>query len=173
MRRVKPDLTLIADASVAPLEERCGWAGWCKGDGRGSVSSNGPLPWAASSTLAELRAIAAMLSYLDESGYIREADRAIMIQSDCQPALSQIYRHLPSARLQQHAESAAISTKKKRRRIGPGNHRAIKDIARVLERHNLTALIRHVRGHKAGDGRNWVNRECDRLAKLGRKQAIA
>lgn len=33
-------------------------------------------------------------------------------------------------------------------------------------------ILRHVRGHKGGSGRNWVNNECDRIAKRYMRQAL-
>jgi hypothetical protein len=67
-------------------------------------------------------------------------------------------------------------------RVGPAKRRpvaatarGIEAIATIVEALELSVIVRHVRGHQPGDastgqGRNFVNRTCDRLAKAGMKQ---
>lgn len=167
----KPDITLFADASVSEKEERAGWGAWIKGDDRYPLTLSGGLPWHPNSGVAELRALRCAIAAASEKGYFRPADKVIMVQSDNSDALGWILGLCPGAKNRPHGNSAQVARRRKRMRLMPFREDA-DAIVEVLGRHSLRATVRHVRGHTSGTGRQWVNRECDRLAKLGRSQDI-
>lgn len=167
---MKPDVTVFADASMHPGERRCGWGAWIKGDGRPSLSAGGALPFNQSTSICELEALAAALEHAERHNYFVDADKAVMLQCDNVNALGAIRGRRPAVLISDHADSALINTRKKEE---PADMRAAIDrIFAVTDGAGLTVILRHVRGHMGGDGRNYVNRLCDRLAKEGRRQAL-
>lgn len=162
---MRPHVTMFSDASVFIDRKKSGWGFWIKGDDRDSMSAGGPIDvFSPSSEVAELDAIANGLTCAEAAGYFRETDGIIMIQSDSVAALA-IVKAIIGATVNSHAESAQISNRKKP--LTPHQAETVARIKGVLSRHNLSVQVRHVRGHKAGGGRNWVNELCDKLAKRG------
>lgn len=167
----KPCLTMFSDASIFPDRRRSGWGFWIKGDGRDSLSAGGPLKvFHDSSTVAELEAMANGLARARVTGYFRPDDRIIMLQTDSTEALSCLLHVRPTIEISQHEASAPVNRRKKP--LDARREAAVKAVLREIDGQGLTPIIRHVRGHKAGNGRNWVNRLCDRLAKDGANQEV-
>lgn len=167
---MKPDITMFADASLNPNTKTSGWGFWIKGDGRESLSAGGPLRnFHSNSCVAELEAIANGLDCASASGYFRPSDVTIMIQSDSLEALGCLLQARPSIVNSKHEAGASVTVR--RRRMNDRHEAAVRHILKIIDRHGLSAAIRHVRGHKGGGGRNWVNRLCDSLANKGRKAA--
>lgn len=165
---IKPDLTMFSDASVLPVVSLSGWGFWIKGDGRDSMYAGGPLQtFDPSSTVAELEAMANGLACAKAAGYFRATDATIMLQCDSADALA-ILRYLrPALTESRHKDSHPLPNRRKKpmeRQIVAARH-----VLAVLDECGLVPVLRHVRGHKQGDGRNWVNRLCDGLAKKGAK----
>lgn len=166
---MSPDLTLFADASVDPMAKKSGWGFWMKGDDRLAIYAGGPLKLFDPNTCtAELEAIANGLWFADTQRYFTSLDSMIMLQSDNVDALGCIKKARPSAVERKHADGAHISDRNKP--LLPRQVIAVEAILAVIDRHGLTITLRHVRGHKGGSGRNWVNRLCDQLANEGRKK---
>ena len=162
---MKPDVTMFSDASVFADRRKSGWGFWIKGDDRDSMSAGGPIEvFHPNSDRAELDAIANGLACADAAGYFRPSDRLIMIQSDNAGALM-VLQAATQAINRPHEESAELHRRKKP--LDAHQQAAADRITAIIRRHGLTVLVRHVRGHKDGGGRNWVNRLCDRLAKQG------
>lgn len=163
---VRPNVTIFADASCFHLTGKAGWGAWAKGDDRKSASWGGPLEFHEDVAVLELRALANMIEVLIENRYLVEADRAVMLQSDSTTALGLIKRHIPSSVESRHREGVAITNRKKPN--PPGSDVELARIAKMLS--GRMVILRHVRGHTQGEGRQWVNRLCDRLAKDGAKR---
>lgn len=160
----RPQVTMFTDASVMPKKLSSGWACWIKGDGRESSSFHGRLKsYHPDSTVAELEAIANGLMSAAETGYFRPEDRLIMLQTDSAFALSCIRLARPEIQIRGHATSAHIPTRRKK--LSPRLKAPVDVILTTLDALSLDVIVRHVRGHKEGGGRQWVNRHCDRLAK--------
>lgn len=160
----KPSVTMFTDASVLPLVKSSGWACWIKGDGRDSASFHGKLrSYHPDSTVAELEAIANGLLTAADFGYFRPEDSLIMIQTDSVHALACLRKIRPDIEIRNHAEAATIITRRKK--LHPRLQAPVDVIVDALDNLKLNAVVRHVRGHKEGRGRQWVNRHCDQLAK--------
>lgn len=167
---MKPNVTFFADASVSPEQKASGFGFWIKGDNRPSIHGGGPLKrFSPITMIAELEAIANGLTIADQRGYFSAFDRIILIQSDNVAALSCIRKLDPSARVNNHADSAKITIRKKG--LCQRAEAATRQILTICNRHNLQITLRHVRGHQPGGGRNWVNALCDALANKGRHEA--
>jgi ribonuclease HI len=168
---MSPDLTLFADASVDPKTKKSGWGFWMKGDDRSAIYAGGPLKiFTPNTSIAELEAIANGLWFADAQGYFAASDGLIMIQSDNTEALGCIRKIRPSSVERKHSDGAHIPHRKKD--LLPRQGFAVESILTIADRHKLTISLRHVKGHRVGGGRNWVNRLCDRLANEGRKAPI-
>lgn len=169
---MKADITMFADASVQPKIRSAGWGFWIKGDGRSALSAGGHIPQFTSDTsVAELEAILSGLSFAQEQDYFLPADSSILIQSDCSPALAALRALRPEIAVSAHAESAPIHPRRKK--LKSREQSVVDRIFAVTDGVGLTIAVRHVRGHKTGDGRNWVNRHCDKLAKMGARAGAA
>jgi ribonuclease HI len=163
---IKPDLTMFSDASVFPNEKISGWGFWLKGDGRESMFAGGPLrAFDANTTVAELEAMANGLACAKASGYFADGDQVIMLQTDSTDALGCLRFLRPDLAESKHENSHPIPPRRKR--PAPRQLAAAQHVLAILDEFELVAILRHVKGHKTGGGRNWVNRLCDRLAKDG------
>lgn len=169
---MKADITMFADASVQPKIRSAGWGCWIKGDGRSAVSAGGHIQeFTRDTSVAELEAILNGLSFAREQGYFLPADSSILIQSDCSPALAALRWLRPGIVVSAHADSAPIHPRRKQLRLREQS--VVDRIFNVTDGAGLTIAVRHVRGHTSGDGRNWVNRHCDKLAKKGARAGAA
>lgn len=159
-------ITVFVDASHCPHTRAAGWGAWAKGDGwdRG-ITCGGPIKVTTNnSSEAEIAAMAAALQVLADGDCL--TFQTVMLQSDNLRTLQLIYQTLPSCRISNHAESAAIPTSKLH--ASPTEKSALRIIHAIL--HQFNVFVRHVRGHRQGDGRNWVNRTCDDIAKRHMRQ---
>lgn len=74
-----------------------------------------------------------------------------------------IVRSLPTtawSRSDDQRDSSSAPTKKKLSPAETASLAVIQDAAG-----NRPIFLRHIKGHKSGTGRNWVNSQCDRVAK--------
>ena len=160
--------TIITDASLCGQTGASGWAAWAK-----SYTSPVSQSWSGAlkaspnnSGEAELYAIANGLHVAVKSGML-DGISDIMIQSDATIALGWIVRLVPCATISAHKNSSPLSIPK----INPTQNvsAAIAHIRNICDMLNVKITLRHVRGHTAGNGRHWVNRKCDQLAKAAMK----
>lgn len=164
-------LTLFVDASWCPETHAAGWGAWAKRDDWQRGRTFGAPFKAAMRTIgdAEIAGIANALHQL--AGWDALAGvRSVMVQCDCIQALETLVR-LGGAQVSNHADGARIWPRLKR-----GIYTRVEQAAALRIRELLgerTLVVRHVRGHQAGGSRQWVNRECDRLAKRGMRDARA
>ena len=164
--------TIMTDASLCGQTGAAGWAAWVKSD-----TSTVSRTWSGalkvtpnSSAEAELFAIANGLLMAAKSGAL-DGVAEVMLQSDATNALGWIVRLVPSAAISAHANSAPVSIPGVK--PTPNVEAAIAVICKVSDRLGLKLTCRHVRGHTFGDGRQWVNRKCDELAKAAMRAARA
>lgn len=153
-------MTLFCDASFCGGTRAAGWGAWAKCDGwEHGQTFGGPLPIVNNASCAELHAIKCALTRLADANYLDRV-ASVMVQSDSTRALGAIIYGLPNVRNKPHSTSAHIGNI---RFLEPDEQKAIRVIHGLLARKRV--IVRHVRGHKPGDKRQWVNRQCDAIAK--------
>lgn len=169
----RPAVSIFADASFCQQTGSAGWGGWMVGGGLRAQTAGGPLrERCLTSHEAEALALANALHVAKARGYLRHG-MLVMLQSDCAPVLSHLRRRLPSTVDAPMASIVdGISCPQAKKPPSPAIARAMEAIAAMAEALDLRFVVRHVRGHQGGDastgqGRNFVNRGCDRLAKAG------
>lgn len=170
-------VTMFTDASVHPQLGTAGWGAWIKGDGRNSKTFSGPLAtnndpreprFQGSSNKAELMAMSEALQAAYAAGYFTADDNLLMMQTDCSAAIALILAAIPRARFSAHADGLQQVYPRSMENICRHERAALNHISYrllTINTHQETLLtLRHVKGHKNGSNRQWVNRECDRLA---------
>lgn len=170
-------VTMFTDASVHPQLGTAGWGAWIKGDGRTSKTFSGHLAtnsdpreprFQGSSNKAELLAMSEALQAAYTAGYFTEDDNLLMMQTDCSAAIALILAALPRARFSAHADGLQQVYPRSMEGICHHEKAALNMIGYRLLTINthqeMLLTLRHVKGHKNGSNRQWVNRECDRLA---------
>lgn len=170
-------VTLFTDASVHPQLGTAGWGAWIKGDGRNSKTFHGPLAtnndprelrFQGSSNMAELMAMSEALQAAYAAGYFNDEDSHLMMQTDCSAAIALILTAIPRSRFSPHADGLQQVFPRAMVDINRHEREAVQAISYrllTINSHQETLLtLRHVKGHKHGSNRQWVNRECDRLA---------
>lgn len=149
-------LTIFVDASYCQKTKVAGYGSWAKRrDWAIGRFGGGTVEGCKDAAEAELRAIAHALEAVEMAADVE----CIMIQSDCLRALHLIRILVPDAYASFQYGTAPIPTAP----IAPSNHERdslhrIRDVGRRI-------MLRHVKGHKEGDGRQWVNAQCDKVAK--------
>ncbi|MGK9084882.1 hypothetical protein KXR64_16975 [Brucella intermedia] len=163
-------ITLFVDASHCPSTKVGGWGAWAKQAGwpNGKLfggAFKGAIP---NSAEAELCAIANAMQSLDCHGLLGDGVK-VLVQSDCLRALGLIASAVSSCEVNNHPDGCPIqkSTATKPTTL---EAKALA-VINALVPENQRLGLRHVRGHKAGKGRSWVNRQCDSIAKGYMKQA--
>jgi ribonuclease HI len=165
----KPSLTIFADASIYADRSIAGWGGWARGDDREPVVFGGPAPFDRDSAIVELWALALMAQHLNQTGYLRDGDTSILLQSDSIGALAALRNKLPQA-YPAKGSDVAISrmNKVKAQAVEP-----LRIIGGLLSRASVI-YVKHVRGHQGGGAaRSWVNEACDRRAKAEARAQFA
>lgn len=156
-------VTVFADASHCHQTLAAGWGAWAKGDGweRG-LTFGGPIKAAvANAAEAEMAAMANAVVRLHNNGKL-DGIKRVMLQSDCLRVLQLILQAFPRADPSDHKDGAAVIST--RLLPSPMESKGLAVICEVLS-DCPTILVRHVRGHQNGDGRQWVNRVCDDIAR--------
>lgn len=157
-------VTLFCDASYCHDTRAGGWGAWAKADGWAKGETfGGALPFVyTAASEAELAAIACATDYLTEGGVLAPATM-LMVQTDSARALQVILSHIPGATLRTHRDSGTVSIPKRPITLTPREEIAVSHLTELMN--PVTVLCRHVRGHRKGDNRQWVNRTCDDIAK--------
>lgn len=154
-------ITLFVDASHCPETMAAGWGAWAIQDSwkMGKLFSGRIHQEVLNSSEAEIYGVANAVRYLASRQMIRTS--SIMIQCDNLRALQLIMVAIPHAENRPHKNSANIEG------VPPlpslAESKAIEMLAKDLG-HLKFVYVRHIKGHSAGTGRNWVNRKCDQLA---------
>jgi ribonuclease HI len=166
---VKPNVTIFADASVDARTGAAGWGAWIKADGIDSISHLGSLREAITDvSRAELYAIA---NALVVARACKVLSGHVLVESDCAHALAMLLKAFPGAI--DNPAAGGLRVGPRRRGIPSEAKPAIKIIRAIVAENRITLAVRHVRGHRPGDGRNWVNRACDKIARRHMRAARA
>lgn len=157
-------LTLFADASHCPKTGACGWGAWARRDGWDKGEFLGaqfktPMKNIAE---AELCALANALYHLDSKNLL-DGVTGIMLQSDNLRCLSIIASRVPNVVIRNHEEAAKVPLLSPGAILSKIELKAVPTFETIRLRLSYMA-VRHVKGHKAGEGRQWVNRQCDEIA---------
>ena len=160
--------TIISDASFVPHSKTSSWGAWVKADGKPSETYGGLIRRECNdSTDAEICALANALYKAISTGLV-EPNTEVMLQSDSTQALGLLKKLVPNVSVRNHKDSAELAVFRKPQLCGGLRAEAAKVVERIATAHGLTIVLRHVRGHKAGGGRQWVNRKVDSIAKAAR-----
>jgi ribonuclease HI len=156
-------LTLFCDASHCSRTLCAGWGAWAKREEweRGRIFGGPLTSKPTNSTEAELAAIANALQQLAGSGDLAGI-KTLMIQSDSLAALA-VVRSLPTAAWSRSDDRRDSSSAPAKKRLSASDTASLSIIREAAGRRPL--FLRHIKGHKSGTGRNWVNGQCDRVAK--------
>lgn len=152
-------LTLFVDASHCQHTKVAGFGAWAKrkdwptGRFFGNVVEG-----ARNSSEAELRAIALSLEACLAVKALDGVD-CIIVQSDSLRALQLLNLFVADAHVSNRAGTAPIPSTM----LKPTDHER-ESLAQIRDMNHRLAL-RHVKGHKGGDGRQWVNNQCDQVAR--------
>lgn len=158
---MKPDVTIFADASVDPKTGLAGWACWMKGGSAESIVRGAALKKAVTDTTeAELLALANAMHVAQAAALLHGH---VMLQSDCAYALGCILKEVKDATQSPVKDGHVVPMRRKK--MPPEYLAPIALIDNIRRQTGITIVVRHVRGHQEGDGRNWVNRKCDAVAK--------
>lgn len=155
-------ITLFVDASHCPNTLAAGYGAWAIKDGweKGKVFGGRISKEVLNSGEAEVCAIVEAVKYMRVRGFLE--DSTLMVQSDSHRALQLFLMALPDAQIRQHADSknwvpGPVSAT-------PTEKWAMEALTRDLG-HFPYLYVRHIKGHASGEGRNWVNRRCDAVAR--------
>lgn len=157
-------LTLFADASFCPRTGAAGWGSWAIKDGwpRGKCLG-GPLRRKmTSSTTAELCGLASALWLHNKANELDDVD-LFMLQCDNVTALGYILGKLPKVgvRRLKGVRQAQITHSYTTNKLCL---EALDAISSIVGDRQIN--LRHVKGHNGtGDGRSWVNTQCDEEAR--------
>lgn len=177
-----PDVTIFADAAMCLKTGASGWGAWMVSARVRPQIFGGPMNQVYGySDDVELAALTNALHMAKRRGYITQG-ALVMLQSDSTRALGFVRWKFRAADRPMPKKRDGVKTLP----IDPNRctrpdsvaHRlkALDVLAALVEEMNLTLVVRHVRGHREGDasrgdGRAWVNQECDRVAKIGKEAA--
>jgi len=163
-------MTLFVDASFCHATRAAGYGAWAKEASFVSgLMFGGRLPGHCNNACdAELNAIAAAMHRLSEQGHLAGLN-SLLVQSDSVRSLQLIAGSVPGTRIANHAKAATVT--KKPLVSSPSERLAIVAIGNLAGGFRL--LVRHVKGHKPGVSRQWVNRQCDAMARRHMKDERA
>jgi len=175
MQPRKPEVTIFADASHDDRARVAGWGAWIKADGHISVTCGAAMKRPVGSvTEAELCALANALTVARLRGLLAMGC-VVMLQSDSVSALAINRCKIADVGDRPVPGGLAVAAA---RRVKPTQLHvaAIAVISEIVAALKLSLVTRHVRGHRPGPGRQWVNGEVDRIARTAmrdRRQQLA
>lgn len=163
-------VTIFADASFDERTMAAGWACWVKTNSAPSAISSGVITSPVrSSQEAELWALANALAFAHRQNALKPG-ALVLLQSDCIPALTRIVMQIPGT-VDRPFNGGLIVPRKTKAAVTKAECAALVVIAETVLATGISLLTRHVRAHQENhDGRQWVNNECDRLAKLAMRE---
>lgn len=160
----RPRVTIFTDASLCATTGFAGWGAWMKADGERSMLVGSAFrEKISSSTEAEIRGGANAIAFGLGRGIIKPGD-VIMWQCDSTTALQWLMRLYPFVRDRPAPGGLSVPPPRVARAKGPASTGA-QLMAETCQGADLKVIVRHVRGHQAGELRQWVNRKCDEIAK--------
>lgn len=163
-------VTIFADASCAPDGGPAGWGCWIKDDAlEHSIIRGGAFKLPVESVVhAELAALANAVFIW--SRIVQDTRAIVMLQSDCLNALACIRKELKAIDTPGKGNIKSHPVPIRRTPVPKGCKQPIGMLRSI---NDAVYIVRHVKGHtKRTEGRYWVNRRCDQLAKEGRQKAL-
>jgi len=164
-------LTLFVDSSLCLQTWAGGWGAWAiRNDwqaggmlfgGRFGRNTN-----PRTSREAELCGIANALAALQKLDHLDDVER-VLVQCDCLQALEMIAGRLDRVTVSNHPAGHGIRPNMMR----PSEMETA--ALASIEKAGKPLLVRHVYGHRGGQNRQWVNRQCDAIAKDYMREARA
>lgn len=166
------NITVFADASFCPKTRASGWGAWAKrNDWQFGRFAGGPFRRDISdASQAELCGLASALYHFDRSGALVDVTK-VMLQCDSTHALGYILANVVGSYAEKPKGEGGVAVRPRIHRGKTGERSPLKPI----EKEALAAIrkiakgrtlsVRHVKGHREGDGRNWVNEQCDAEAR--------
>lgn len=158
-------LTLFADASFCPKTGAAGWGSWAIKDGwpKGLFHGGAIRRTIKSSNEAELCGLASALWAHDKAGNLDDVT-SFVLQCDNTVALGAIVARIPTALLVHKNRATNAYINHKRTNYQPIEIEAVEAMAKIIGVRQV--WVKHVKGHSGtGDGRSWVNTQCDDAAK--------
>lgn len=152
-------VTIFSDASLSYQTQMAGWGGYAVSN-RGKWSSGGPLRGTYDCVFeAEFAALVNTLHHSIYSEVAKKGD-SILAQTD-NMELVMFFEHPLEAR------------KLDPKRVRSLRARSLTEHTQMMLAENeLRLTLQHVKGHNNdGKARSWVNQQCDKLAKQGRREA--
>jgi ribonuclease HI len=169
VRIAKPNVTIFADASHDRSARVAGWGAWIKADGRQSITGGAAMKAPVmSSGEAELCALANALALARSRGAVARGD-VVMLQSDSLNALAIIRGKIDGVADRPAAGGLAVAAVKKMK-LSELHSAAVGVIGEIVATLDVALVTRHVRGHRKGGGRQWVNAEVDRIARRAMRE---
>lgn len=158
--------TIFADASYCDQTGAAGWGAWFKRDDMisGEIIGGKVCMDVETNNSAELFAIAHALDACDRRGLFHAPCKTIMIQSDSRHALRLILRYVAHSRDAPHPDNSTLGSGIENI-VAHGEAELAIGVIQDVCRRAQAVLLRHIHGHRAGGGRNWVNRQCDAIAR--------
>lgn len=166
------NMTLFCDASVCNRTGAAGWGAWVKRNDweRGRTFGAMFNSRHATAVEAELAGIATAVG-LCRTEKLLDGVNVLMIQSDCMHALSMIAGFVPGVGISNTAEAAQVTRAKPTAKRTASDALSLMKLSTIVAETGLIVTVRHVRGHKDGPGRPWVNRQCDAEARKHMQRA--
>ncbi len=158
-------LTLFADASFCPKTGAAGWGSWAIRDGwpKGKFLGGVFRREITTSNTAELCGIASALWQHNKDGDL-EGVKTLMLQCDNIVALGCIMRHVRGAYVKNLPGKKNVFIHPAPKMNGKLNMEAVEAIKTIVD--GRSVMLRHIKGHNGtGDGRSWVNSQCDAEAR--------
>jgi ribonuclease HI len=154
------NVTLFTDASFCHKTGAAGWGAWAVCDSwQKSLVFGGAIQGAVTVNDAEMAGVAAALTQLAAEGRLADAT-FIVVQADNMRVLQMLAKFTDA---QLAAAKDGVVEVPMRLRMSPMETAALDQFkAAVGEK---PVWLRHVKGHNNGDGRHWVNSQCDREAR--------
>lgn len=158
------NMTLFADASLCPRTGAAGWGAWAKHSDwdAGRFAGDPFRRHMEHSTQAELCGIASAIWHFDRHYDAFTGLHWLIVQCDNIHALSTL-RHIGATEAKRKGARDVRLVFPRAAKLKPIEKEALDAIQNIMG--DTPIFLRHVRGHRYGDGRSWVNTKCDEEAR--------
>lgn len=162
--KARPAITIFTDASFCMRTGAAGWGAWLKAnDSEAVLVGDAFRDLVGNVNEAEFFGLVNAVFVARKLGLIT-AGQSIMLQCDNIRALNIVFTHVKGTVERKHENGAPVA-RVQLKRLTAGERKALLLLQKIQVETGITFIVRHVRGHRSGSGRNWVNRKCDELAK--------
>ena len=156
--------TLFVDASYHAESKASGYGAWFKTSDMeaGSLFGGRFKTTMQTSGEAELAGIAKAIARLHKAGSMVGL-KVLMVQCDNIRALSILAARVDDAVINNHESSVGFVENK--HKLSEIEVLALSVVQRIVKEGGTKLELRPVKGHAYGEGRHWVSRQCDRIAR--------